>query len=108
MSLRYLYLNTRCYTTSPRHQVFFDFACVLYFKFLEFKEFNKTICTLKLIFMTQCFDIWTSSVFITDDLKLQQEWSFYTLYKLNKNSVSPLCYLTGKFNTIIPDEDTEW
>ena len=54
MSLR---LSTRCYTTSLLHQDFFRFrsdfpalfACISYFKFLEFKEFNKTIIPFTLV-----------------------------------------------------------
>ena len=50
-------LTTRCYTTSHLHQVFFDFARIFslfvarisYFKFLEFKEFNKTIIPFALV-----------------------------------------------------------
>jgi len=43
---QYVCLTTRCYTTSHLHQVFFGFcldflAHISYFKFLEFKEFNK-------------------------------------------------------------------
>ena len=53
--LAYVCLNTRCYTTS--HQVFCRFrsdflaffARVSYFKFLEFKEFNKTIIPFALV-----------------------------------------------------------
>ena len=35
--------------TSHLHQVFFDFARISYFKFLEFKEFNKTIIPFALV-----------------------------------------------------------
>ena len=45
------------YTTSHLYQVFFRFhsdflaffACISYFKFLEFKEFNKTIIPFALV-----------------------------------------------------------
>ena len=55
---QYVRLTTRCYTTSHLHQVFFDFARILilaffarisYSKFLEFKEFNKTIIPFALV-----------------------------------------------------------
>ena len=47
----YICLTARCYTTLHLHQVCFlfrwdfraFFAHILYFKFLEFKEFNKTL-----------------------------------------------------------------
>ena len=52
-----LRLTTRCYTTSHLHQVFRRFrsdflaffARISYFKFLEFKEFNKTIIPFSLV-----------------------------------------------------------
>ena len=54
---QYVYLTTRCYTTSHLHHVFFRFrtdflaffARISYFKFLEFKEFNKTIIPFALV-----------------------------------------------------------
>ena len=53
----YVCLTTRCYTTSHLHQVFFRcrsdflafFARISYFKFFEFKEFNKTIIPFVLV-----------------------------------------------------------
>ena len=53
----YVCLTTRCYTTSHLHQVFLRFrsdflaffAHILYFKFLEFKEFNKSIIPFALV-----------------------------------------------------------
>ena len=54
----YVCLTTRCYTTSHLHQVFFFrfrsdflafFARISYSKFLEFKEFNKTIIPFALV-----------------------------------------------------------
>ena len=56
---RYVCLSTTCYTTAHLHQVFFFFrfrsdflaffARISYFKFLEFKEFNKTIIPFALV-----------------------------------------------------------
>ena len=54
---QYVYLTTRCYATSHLRQVFFRFrtdflaffARIKYFKFLEFKEFNKTIIPFALV-----------------------------------------------------------
>ena len=54
---QYVCLTTTCYTTSHLHQVFFRFrtdflaffARISYFKFLEFKEFNKTIIPFALV-----------------------------------------------------------
>ena len=54
---QYVYLTTRCYTTTHLHQVFFRFrtdflaffARISYFKFLELKEFNKTIIPFALV-----------------------------------------------------------
>jgi len=53
----YVCLTTRCYTILHLHQVFFRFrsdflaffARISYFKFLEFKEFNKTIIPFTLV-----------------------------------------------------------
>ena len=53
----YVCLTTWCYTTSHLHQVFFPFhsdflaffARISYFKFLEFKEFNKTVIPFALV-----------------------------------------------------------
>ena len=54
---QYVGLTTRCYTTSHLHHVFFRFrsdflaffARISNFKFLEFKEFNKTIIPFALV-----------------------------------------------------------
>ena len=54
---QYVYLTSRGYTTSHLHQVFFRFrtdflafvAGISYFKFLDFKEFNKTIIPFALV-----------------------------------------------------------
>ena len=53
----YVCLTTRCYTTSRLHQVFFwfrsdflaFFARISYFKYLELKEFNKTVIPFALV-----------------------------------------------------------
>ena len=53
---QYVCLTTRCYTTSHLHRFFrfrsdfhTFFARISYFKFLEFKEFNKTIIIFALV-----------------------------------------------------------